>query len=221
MKMSNLILLFALPIAVGSNFMVIISKAKIEKSFNYKFEKNNENDNYQKWYNSKKDVQITKLKDNLIKNIFLKNNKIIFKKENIDKNLWLEKYEFLVSKKYENSLNFLYKIKLLEFIDGRATFNSKPIFHNEAKGIWFESSWWWFGYWRMHFEYDLTQKIAWTIGNSGDIISVISEAMGDHPLAFSTQFISSIVSLGGFIWDKIPRLSLHFYLLAIVFIQPW
>lgn len=219
MKMTNLFFMVTTPLISSFNSIATVSK-KVETLDDYKLEqKNKYHENFQ-WYRSKSTNEISKLKNNLLNSLCLTNDTVILKKEMIDNHLWQEKFELLMSEKYLNSLNFLFKINLLKFIDNQPVFKDKS-FYNEVNGIWFESSWWWFGYWRMHFESDITQKIAWTISNGGDVVSIISEAMGDHPWALSTQFIGTIISLSGFIWDKIPRLSIHFYTVIIVFVQPW
>lgn len=221
MKRMGLISLSILPLVFSLTSMR--NNAQREKQKIDYLNNNKEKSEYQKnelWYQSKSQLEITQLKNNLVNSISLVNYKVLVNKKMLLKKLWLEKFDFLTSKEYANRLNFLYKFKLMKFDYKKLIFND-GIFYSQENGIWFESSWWWFRYWRMHIENDITQKIAWAINNSGDIMSIFGEAMGDNPLAFSTQFVSSIVSLTGFVWNKIPRLTIHFYLIAVLFFQPW
>ena len=112
-----------------------------------------------------------------------------------------ELYNILTSTELVNNLNAIYNQKLLTYDADYQVFSfgdeNFKIESNLSKSIWIEIHWYWFGYFKVHLNHDLTQKIKRALDTGGATIGVIMSVFDQEPttkIVLATLAIFCILS---------------------------
>lgn len=132
-------------IATKQNVLLPQVKNETQSQFNY----------LQTVFNNKTVAEKAKLKQNLVSAISSENGTVVLHNNKLNPELWDPKvYEIITSKEYVATLNYFHQYKLDLFNDEVEVKNHSSNIQQQnsiISGMWIETYWYWFGYYRIHF----------------------------------------------------------------------
>lgn len=167
---------------MGFNALVIpiqnITNKEETSSVKSDFKLNEQNTNItEQWYlKIANKNQATTYKDNLLSAISLKDHQVNFDLNKINKDLWNDEhiYNLISNPNYIKNLQLMYETGMLQFIDGKPQFSENDNYYGYS-GIWAETKWYWFGYWKLHIGHVECQDfVAAMMGFKGSFVRIVN-----------------------------------------------
>jgi len=110
------------------------------------------------------------LKANLVDSITLVNGKIVINYQNLNQKLFSKNtYKILKSPEYLKSLEEFYQMHQIAFNSNHHIIFADDIHLLKLSGVWFESHWYWWGYWILHLNSNRCQQLIKLIANAAKL----------------------------------------------------